>query len=122
MTNHCYVVMCLTGDGYDEYRRPILVVNTKEEAKQEIERLSASVPEYSEYLERLHDKVHDIAWREAEKVNGTAYSKLWEDVYNKVCEHFYNLIEKKYPHLTTDIDMSNAYYYYEKCRTKEVAL
>lgn len=118
MTKHAYVVMCLTGDCCDSYQRPVLIVSTEEEAKEEVERLFSSVPEYSDYLVRLLDKVYDIAEREASKVSDDSYSEEWSTVYNKVCEHFYALVEKKYPHLTTDRDYSDAYFYYEKCEIK----
>lgn len=118
MTRHAYVVMCNTGDCCDSYQRPVLIVNTEEEAKEEVERLSSSVPEYSDYLERLFDRVYDIAEREANKASDDAYKEPWNAVYDKVCEHFYALVEKKYPHLTTDSGYADAYFYYEKCEIK----
>lgn len=113
-----YVVMCLTGDCCDSYQRPVLIVDTEEEAKKEVERLSSSVPEHSDHLERLFNKVYDIAEREANKASDDTSSETWAAAYRKVCDHFYALVEKKYPHLTADRYYADAYFYYEKCEIK----
>lgn len=114
-----YVVMCRTGEYDCEYTRPVLVVNTKQEAEEEVLRLNNSVRKYCQRLCRLEERIESRAVYFADKTHSAEEDQdKWEDVFNSVYDSLYDKLRKKYPDLTGDYDESTSWYYYERCEFK----
>lgn len=122
-----YVVMCRTGEYDCEYTRPVFVINTKQEAEEEVFRLNNSVRKYCQRINRLEEKLENRAAYLADKASpdlaGKEFLDLddyeeWDSVFNLAYDKLYDKLRKKYPNLTGDYDESTSWYYYERCEFK----
>lgn len=114
-----YVVMSRIG-GYDfEYTRPVLVVNTKQDAEEEVFRLNNSVRKYCKHLCCLEERIESRAEYLADKAHPDKedYEK-WDSAFDSVYDKLRGELRKKYPDLTGNYDESTSQYYYELCEFK----
>ena len=111
-TKSIYLVVAYGGQWEDSWEENIKAFNSLEKAEVFAMKATKDIPEYSEYIKRLEERVCGLAHYAGEKKDYPEYYAEYDRVYNALMDK----VNKKYPNLTGNHDECDVTY-----RVEEVA-